>query len=153
LQFLVASAVPRLEVECEFIRDGQRKGIRLTPVEWIEEKPGAMVSQTTNWLGIEVASLADTDPRVTRLKEAMGMTGTTGIVVVAVQEDQPGADAGIRPGDVLVSIEGRELNELDDWSAARNQYAAYRQTLSVLVRTGGMENYVQVQPRFAGVEN
>lgn len=153
LQFLVASAEPGIEVECEYIRDGQRKGIRLTPVEWIEEKSGAVVSQAAHWLGIEVASLADTDPRVTRLKEAMGMTGAAGVMVVAVQENQPGAEAGIRPGDVLVSIEGRELNELDDWNAARNQFVTYRQPLTILVRTGALENYVQVRPRFAGVEN
>ena len=93
------------------------------------------------------------DPRVTRLKEAIGITGTAGIIVVSVQEDQPGADAGIHPGDVLVSIEGREWNELADWDEARNLFASNRQVLSILVRTGGMENYVQVQPRYTGVDN
>ena len=57
------------------------------------------------------------------------------------------------PGDVLVSIEGRELNDLKDWDEARNVFEARRQVLSILVRTGGLENYIQVQPRYAGVEN
>ncbi|MBU8871473.1 MAG: trypsin-like peptidase domain-containing protein [Gemmatimonadales bacterium] len=153
LQFLIAGANPGQEVSCDFIRDGKRNGIRLIPVEWIEEKAGAAVSQAFGWLGMEVASLAGVDPRVFRLKEAMGVTGMTGIMVIAVQEDQPGAEAGIRPGDVLVSIEGRELIKLDDWDEARNLFVTRRQPLSLLVRTGGVENYVQVKPRFEGVEN
>ena len=153
LQFLIASTSPGREVVCEFVREGKRKGIRLTPVEWIAEEPGGTVSPAVGWLGMEVAALAGLDPRVFRLKEALGVTGTAGIMVVEVQEDQPGAEAGIRPGDVLVSIEGRELDELEDWNEARNLFAVRRQTLSILVRTGGRENYVQVNPRYAGVEN
>ena len=153
LQFLIAGTKPGQEVECEFIRDGARNGVRLVPVEWINEKPGESVVPTAHWLGLDVADLAGADPRAARFKEALGVTTTTGIMVVEVREDESGAEAGIRPGDVLVSIEGRELDGLDDWSEARNLFAAHRGELTLLVRTGGMENYVRVRPRPGGVEN
>ena len=102
---------------------------------------------------MEVASIEAGDPRVARLKEVLGVTATTGVMVVAVQEDQPAAEAGIRPGDVLVSIDGQEISDLDSYVQVRDLMVARRDPLSFLLRTGSMENYVMVIPRRLGVEN
>ena len=153
LQFLIAGASPGQDVDLEFIRDGKRLSGRVRPVEWIEEEPGTAPSGGDAWLGMEVASIASGDPRVVRLKEALGVTAATGVMVVAVQEDQPAADAGIRPGDVIVSVEGQDVEDLEDWSRVETLYGAGRRPLTVLVRTGATENYLTVQPRGGGVEN
>lgn len=153
LQFLVASVPPGEEVDCEIIREGTRQGLRVRPVEWIEEKPGAGAVEVAHWLGMEVASLEAGDPKVARLKEVLGVTATTGVMVVAVQEDQPAAEAGIRPGDVLISVDGHEITDLDAYFQARDLMVARKDPLSILLKTGGTENYVMVQPRKRGVEN
>lgn len=153
LQFLIAGSSPGSEVDCEIFRDGTQKGFDVRLVEWIEEEPGAAVSLTKHWLGMEVASIEAGDPRVARLKEVLGVTATTGVMVVAVQEDQPAAEAGIRPGDVLVSIDGQEISDLDGYAQVRDLMVARRDPLSFLLRTGSMENYVMVIPRRLGVEN
>ena len=153
LQFLIAGSSPGQEVDCEIIRDGERKGFRLTPVEWIEEEPGAAASQAKHWLGMEVASLESGDPKVVRLKEVLGVTAMTGVMVIAVHDDQPAAGAGIRPGDVLISIDGQEITDLDSYGQVRDLMVGRREPLSILLKTGSTENYVMVVPRIRGVEN
>ncbi len=153
LQFAIAAAEPGAAIDVEFVREGRRSEVALTPTEWNESPDSDAAPTADHWLGIEVAALDGIDPRVTKLKEAIGVSATTGVLVVGVDEDQPGAEAGIRPGDVIVSIEGRQLTGMADWNEARNLFASVRRDLTVLVRTSGMENYVRIRPRTAGVEN
>ncbi len=153
LLFLIAAAAPGQEVEMTFVRGGKRKGIRVRPVEWIERETPASASLADQWLGMEVASLADGDPRVLRLKEALGVTAATGVMVVAVQEGQSAADAGIRPGDVLLAIADQEIMDLAGYHQVRALLASRHEPLMVRLRTGGVENTVLVQPRSRGVEN
>ncbi len=153
LQFLIAGAEPGQEVDCEIIRDGERKGLRLRPVEWIEEEPGAVPTGDGIWLGMEVASLESGDPRVARFKEMLGVTATAGVMVVAVLEDLPAAEAGIRPGDVLLAMDGHEILDLDSFQRVRDLMVGRRDPISVLLKTGATENYVMVMPRRRGVEN
>ena len=153
LLFLIAGSAPGQDVEIEIVRDGQRNGFQLRPVEWIQEESESGAAQASLWLGMEVASIAQGDPRVTRLAEALGVTATTGVMVVAVQDDGPAAEAGIRPGDVVVSIAGHEIMDLESYDLVRALMVSNRDRLSVLVRTGNMENYLSVQPRTGGLEN
>jgi S1-C subfamily serine protease len=45
-----------------------------------------------------------------QIADQLGIDTTTGVVVLSVDEDGPAGRAGIRPGDVLESMEGVELN-------------------------------------------
>ena len=153
LLFLIAGSAPGQDVEIEIFRDGQRIGFQVRPVEWIQEESEAAAAQASLWLGMEVASIAQGDPRVTRLAEALGVTATTGVMVVAVQEDGPAAEAGIRPGDVVVSIAGHEILDLESYDLVRALMVSSRDIVPILVRTGNMENYLTVQPRSGGLEN
>jgi S1-C subfamily serine protease len=45
-----------------------------------------------------------------QIADQLGIEASTGVVVLAVDEDGPAGRAGIRPGDVLESMEGVELN-------------------------------------------
>jgi serine protease Do len=153
LLFLIAGSAPGQDVEIEIVRDGLRNGFQVSPVEWVQEESEAAAAQASLWLGMEVASIAQGDPRVSRLAEALGVTATTGVMVVAVQEDGPSAEAGIRPGDVVVSIAGHEIIDLESYDLVRALLASNRDLLSVLVRTGNMENYLSVQSRGSELEN
>jgi S1-C subfamily serine protease len=102
---------------------------------------------------MDVASLDGGDPRVVRLREALGVAATAGVMVVGVQEGQAASDAGIRPGDVLLSVGGHEVTDLESFDQVRTLLAPGRDPLPVLVRTGTLENYLTVTPRPVGVEN
>jgi S1-C subfamily serine protease len=97
--------------------------------------------------------MAGDDERVARLKELLGVSATAGVMVVAVEDDGPGALAGISPGDVLVTVDGRRIEGLADWDQVRAEHAAVPAPLTVLVRTGAVERYLKVEPRRAGIEN
>ncbi len=153
LMFLIADALPGKNIKCEIIRGGNRKGFQVLPVEWINGGPDGVVMEATLWLGLDLASVSDNGQRVKRLLEALGVTATTGVIVVEVQADSPAEGAGIRPGDVIISIDGREILDLESYNQVRNLFAERRDPISVLIRTGSVENYVLVQPRENGVEN
>jgi S1-C subfamily serine protease len=72
------------------------------------------------------------------------------VLVVGAEPGSPGADAGIRPGDILLAIEDRDLPDLAAWRRARAALGGQRDALTLLVRTGTNERFVQVTPRDAG---
>ncbi|MCB1182143.1 trypsin-like peptidase domain-containing protein [bacterium] len=152
LLFLIGAATPGRDVKMTIVRGGQDLVLTVRPVEWKDQGPQA-ASPAAGWLGMEVASVDSDDPRVARLTEALGVTATTGVMVVAVQEGQPAAEAGIRPGDVLLSIADQEIMDLASYEQAKAQWASRLDPLLVRVRTGGQENTVMVQPRSRGIEN
>jgi S1-C subfamily serine protease len=151
LQFLVADSPLGVPLACEILREGKRKRLEVRLVEF--EEPGRSgAAAAPAWLGMEVASLASSDRRVARLKEALGVTATSGVLVVAVEDGQPAAEAGIRPGDVLAAINGREIGDLAGFERIRSELAGRSDPLTVLVRTGEVENYLRVVPRDPGLE-
>ena len=153
LQFLIAAAAPGQDVACEIYRDGVRKGLRVRPVEWTQEESDGSGDEAQLWLGMEVASLDGTDPRVARLREVMDVTTATGVMVVGVRDGRPAANAGIHPGDILVSIEGREILDLDTYHEVQSLVEARHVPVTVLIRTGSVETYVTIDPDRGGVEN
>lgn len=148
LQFLVAESPPGVPVTCLVLRDGQRRELSVTLSELDLARIDDLVRNA--WLGLEVADLKDGDPKVLRMKRTFGIDYGNGVIVLEAEANEPGAEAGIRPGDVLVAIEDRDLPDLAAWKAARAALAGRREPLNLLVRTGTSERLVQVTPRDAG---
>ena len=98
LQFMIAKARPGQTLSCAINRAGRQEKFSVAPVELIEEELAAGLPQVRHWLGLEVADLEGADPRVARLREALGVTVAAGVMTVVVEEDQPGQDAGIARG-------------------------------------------------------
>ncbi|MFT5783100.1 MAG: serine protease Do [Candidatus Krumholzibacteriia bacterium] len=153
LLFMVAAATPSEEVDLIFVRNGSRQTVKVVPVVWQENMSSGAATEAAPWLGMKVASLDSDDQTVLRLKDALGITATSGVMVVAVKEDQPAADAGIRPGDVLVTIAEEEIEGMEAYLQARENLKSRREPLPIRLRTGGTTNTVMVQPRSRGVEN
>ncbi|MFO7654085.1 MAG: trypsin-like peptidase domain-containing protein [Candidatus Krumholzibacteriia bacterium] len=151
LLFLVADSPLEVPIDLEVVRDGKRRRFEVRLVEFESDSRPAPAA-TGPWLGMEVASLTSADPRAQRLKEALGVTATSGVLVVEVEEGQPAAEAGIRPGDVLVAVNGRDIVDPVGWERLRAELAGRYEPLTVLLRTGDVENYVVVRPSDPGVE-
>ena len=45
---------------------------------------------------------------------AMGLRRGDGVLVSEVEKDSPGAKAGIRPGDIVVGLDGRKVSDLEE---------------------------------------
>ncbi|WP_240605993.1 S1C family serine protease [Planctomonas deserti] len=78
-----------------------------------------------------------------QIAEQLGLTDTTGAIVLSVSNGGPAAAAGIRPGDVVTAIEGNEIGSPEDLLAAlRQQDPGDRVTVDV--RRGGDEESFDV---------
>lgn len=55
-----------------------------------------------------------TAPLPRRVAYAAGVTASSAVVVAAVEADSPAAEAGLAPGDVLISLDGHPLGGVDD---------------------------------------
>lgn len=60
-------------------------------------------SVTRGWFGVDVADITP------ELAESLGLKGTRGAIVGAIERASPAAKSGIRLGDVIVAINGRAV--------------------------------------------
>ncbi len=64
------------------------------------------------YVGIQPATLT---PEIAR---TLGITSTSGVAVMRVETPSPAAEAGIQPGDIITSLNGRETATAEDLIAA-----------------------------------
>ncbi len=69
---------------------------------------------TRGWLGVTAEGITPAT------EDALGVQSTNGAVVASVTPDGPAAQAGIKPGDVIVKFEGNEIRHVRDltWDVA-----------------------------------
>ncbi len=60
------------------------------------------------WLGVQI------QPITADIADGLGLDNTHGALVAAVEPDSPAAQGGIKPGDVIVSMDGKPVNEFKD---------------------------------------
>ncbi len=63
-------------------------------------------------LGINVAPLTD------QMADFLGISGHTGVLVLEVQPGSPGEKAGLKAGDVIVSVDGKKVNDPQELTRA-----------------------------------
>jgi S1-C subfamily serine protease len=49
------------------------------------------------------------------LAEKLGQSETSGLVVVQVDDDTPAADAGVRPGDIILEVDQEPTKSLSQF--------------------------------------
>jgi len=134
----VAEYAPGTAVEFTFVRERRemKKRVRLAefPDEQARQEPAR--TEPEGWFGMR--------PRAATAAERN--QGASGVVVESVEPGSPAAEAGIRPGDVILELGGRAtpgMKEFDD--AARAEAKAGR---AVLVRIQRGENrlFLAIEP-------
>ncbi|HMP10411.1 trypsin-like peptidase domain-containing protein [Hydrogenophaga sp.] len=86
---------------------------------------------TRGWIGVEPQDLTP------EMAESFGIPGTQGVIITGVLQNGPAAQAGIRPGDVITRVAGREVaNVAELLSAVAALTPGTRTTLDVLRRDG-----------------
>ncbi|MEM7115821.1 MAG: trypsin-like peptidase domain-containing protein [Chloroflexota bacterium] len=96
------------------------------------------------WLGISGGTLTPPVAEERGLDPELG-----GVVVSAVTAGGPAAQAGLQPEDIIIGVDGLDVNEFDDLLGYIVQHASVGQTLELQVLRNGIQQTIGVmlQPR------
>ena len=111
----VSQLLPGTATKLSVIRDGKEQTVNVT----VAERKGSTAepedregSRNPTGFGMAVEPLTRDHAR------ELGVTATSGVVVVDVQSGGRAAGAGIRPGDVIVEVDRKPVNDSEGLSAA-----------------------------------
>ena len=143
LKLKIASMPPGSVAHLKVLRDGRERDVTVTlselPEKAAEAAPGARPSADNPMRGVQVQELT---PDIT---QQLGLRpGTKGVVVSEVNPGSPGANAGLRRGDVIQEINRQPVTSVADYQRAIRQTG--KQPVTLLVNRQGNSAYVAVNP-------
>jgi serine protease Do len=135
----VAGIAPNSPVEVGFVREGKQDTAKVTIAQQQEQAkptretpPQSSTNPQSSRLGIAVAPAA----------RVMGI-GEQGVAIIRVEPSGKGAEAGLRPGDVIVQLGGREVSSPDEVTRALEAATAQKkQHVLALVRRNDREMFI-----------
>jgi serine protease Do len=140
---LVGSTKPGSKSVLQVFRRGATRDLNVTVAEFEAERPtrtakaepGAAPPAAKSALGLTVSDLSDAQKKELRVRG--------GVKVDAV--DGAAARAGLREGDVILSIDNTDVADSKQFMAAASK-AEKAKTVSVMVRRGDWVNYLVIKP-------
>jgi serine protease Do len=143
---IVGNTAPDSKVPLEVWRRGASRQITVTVGEMVPDRTaGASPSSPTpqkpaakaNWVGVAVADLSPEQLAELRIKG--------GAVIEAVEEKGPGAQAGLRVGDVLLQVNNQDIQSAEQFNSVIGKIDR-RKPMVVLVRRGEAAQYIPIKP-------
>ncbi len=135
-RMLAAEAQPGDRVDVVIVRDGKKKTVELKIGERDDETAEASKDENAEdisplFLGVGLQSLKD------EYREALELPNDIdGIIVTDVQRGTPAAEAGLRQGDVIVEVDKKQIENLDDFRNVMDDYDEDK-VMVVIFRGGG----------------
>ena len=144
LYFRAAYTPPGKTVQVAFIRDGNPRTVSVTlvsrPQETRVELPHRRAGSGRYPLGLRVTSLNASQKQM--LYNASDGNLSDGVRVLDVEVSADAFDQGIRPGDIIVSINKREVSSSDEYSQAVARSGAEGDyVLLYVVRFGDLDEW------------
>jgi len=106
LPYLVASTPIGNKVAVEVIRKGQQKSVAVKVGELQEAREAEESGKAEPTLGLMV------DEITPELAEELGLEETTGIIVTQVVNGSPAAEAGLKPGDIILEVDQQPMTNV-----------------------------------------
>ncbi len=130
---LLGRMEPGGQVTLTIVRDGRRRDVtaRLGEFERTDSQTrvaaGGAVGRTEQLLGFAVAELTP------RLAQQLQIEDQTGVVITEVQRFSPAGNEGVRPGQVVLQINGQPVRRVEDVTRIASQVQSGR-VVSLRVR-------------------
>jgi serine protease Do len=134
----VAAIPPNSKVDLQIFRDGQSRSITAV-TKAMDEEPVALADNDTSILerlGLSV----ENRPEDAEASNRFG-SRNQGVVVAEVEEDGPAWAAGLRPGNIISSVNRRLVEDVDEFVMQLNRGAASGRVL-LLVSDGRASRFV-----------
>ncbi len=139
---MVGNAKPGSRVALQLFRRGTYRDVTVVigefepdaPVKQAGKEPDAQPAPVKE-LGLAVTDLSETQKRELKVRGGVRVDSVEG----------PAARAGLREGDVILSVDNTEVLDVKQFNAAV-QKARKEKPLSVLVRRGEWVNYLVIRP-------
>lgn len=138
-RMLAAEATPGEKVDIVLTRDGKRKTIELE----IGERETAATEKSSEedaedisplFLGVGLQTLKD------EIRESLDIPGdVSGVIVTDIQRGTPAAEAQLRRGDVIVEVDRKQIENLNDFRKVMDDYNEDR--VMVVIYRGGAYFY------------
>jgi serine protease Do len=138
LPYVVGSTPVGKKVPVEVIRKGEKKTLQIKIGELKEEKKPAEEGQPRPELGMTVEELTP------QLARNLGLSETSGLVVVRVENNSPAEEAGVRSGDILLEIDQAPVKDLEDFHKKIQTYKK-GDTILLLIKRGGATLYLTLK--------
>jgi len=136
LQSIVATTPVNKVVSVKVIRKGKEQNLKIkvgerNPEAVLEpEKPE--ITQSENSLGIVVADITED------IASQYGLSKGEGVVVISVDGGSSAEDAGIMRGDIIHEINGRQINNVNDFNEAVKTVEKNKQVVVLIERGNSM---------------
>jgi serine protease Do len=130
LPYMVASTPVGKTVTVEVMRKGQAKSFQVKIGELEEKKKSQEVSKPEPNLGMTVEEITP------ELARNLGISETSGLVVVQVEDNTPAAEAGIMPGDVILELDQVPVKNLEQFKQKIKEYKSGETILFLIKRRG-----------------
>jgi serine protease Do len=133
LPYWVASTPVGKVVSVGIIRNGKEKNLEVTIGELQGAKQPGPVPKAESGpnLGMHVEELTP------EIASSLGLSETSGVVVVEVAEGGPAAEAGVQPGDVILEVDQNPVKDLEEFNRKIQVYKPGDTILMLIKRKGG----------------
>jgi serine protease Do len=138
LPYIVASTPVGKKVEVEVIRKGRKKSFEVKIEELKGDKESPVLREERPNLGLTVKEITPELARNLRLSE------TSGLVVFQVEDNSPAAEAGIRPGDIILEVDQDPVKDIEQFSRKIDTYKS-GDTILFLIKRRGATLYLTVK--------
>lgn len=129
LQFLVSGIAPGTRVPVTVIRDRGRKTVTVTIGDLSEAEIPRDTYLVEDNRFLEGARVAELSPP---LRDSLEVPGNVdGVVVAGVEGNSPASSTGLRPGDVIVAINGRRITGLSEFKQLLQSVDGRRMEISI----------------------
>ena len=132
---------PGIDTKFVVLRDGKE---RVFTIKLIEHPENEKIEESTDKLkaeeelGIEVSEITD------QLRNRFKINAPGGVIIVRVARGSLASEAGLRPGDVILEVNGDAVGGLDEYQEALEEHGL-KGTLLFLVERGGRTIYLGVK--------